>query len=113
MSAIDLKAAWGAVQAAAIGYAESRSKEAGQALSDAAVMYVEARQASQRPAPSGDEPTFGFGRNKGKRPSEVSKQDNEWYARVLAENVADESKARWRDQNQVLLDAVRVALGKY
>ncbi len=107
----DLKPAWAALQAAADAWAGSRTKEAGQALSDAAVVYVEARQRSLRPAPSPNEPTLGFGRNKGKRPSEIGKADLEWYAKVLAENVENPEKARWREQNQALLDAVRAALG--
>lgn len=54
-----------------------------------------------------EEPCFPeFGSNKGLPLSEGSMRDLEWYRRVLAQNVADPEKSRFRAANQRALDAI-------
>jgi phage recombination protein Bet len=58
-----------------------------------------------------DEPeeqvVMSFGSGKGKPLAELAAKDLNWYAKALAENVADEAKARWRDDNERKLNAIR------
>ena len=55
-------------------------------------------------------PVLTFGNAKGKRPANVDVKSLSWYEKVLSENVADPSKARWAESNQALLDSVRAEL---
>lgn len=51
-----------------------------------------------------------FGRSAGQAVEGASMRDLTFYESVLAKNVEDESKARWRDQNQATLDAIRAEI---
>lgn len=51
-------------------------------------------------------PQITFGKSKGKRASELNDKDLAWYVKALTENVADESKAQYRDNNQRTLDGL-------
>jgi len=55
----------------------------------------------ERSAVAGDEPLVRFGRDKGKRLSEVA--DLSWYRRAIAESVEDPSRERYRAQNEAHL----------
>lgn len=56
------------------------------------------------------EETVPFGRDKGKKLSEVN--DLSWLHRVVTENVNDPGKERWRAKNQELLDAIDAELAR-
>lgn len=84
-----------------------------QTLSDAAEAYAKARaderraKASERGAGAdGSDLVISFGRAKGQRVGEADDENLEWLARALAENIADESKARWRRENQKMRSAI-------
>lgn len=53
-----------------------------------------------------DEPTVAFGRQAGKKPSELEAKDLGWYIGAYQENVADAAKARFKKANQRVLDAL-------
>lgn len=53
-----------------------------------------------------------FGKSKGLAVGEAPVDDLEWTGRVLAENVADPAKAKYRDSNEGALDAVRAELAR-
>lgn len=69
---------------------------------------------SSRPA-SGGAPASGmtfppFGRLKG-QPIQGADMDNlEWYGRAIQQSVDDPSKARWKDRNQQVLDAINAEI---
>jgi hypothetical protein len=112
VSAEARKAAWMALADAARDFAAVEDAVQSQRLSDAAKAWA-AWSRTATPARTDDgEPVLSFGRNKGKRPSEVEQRDLEWYQRVLAENVDNPEKARWRADNERLLAAVEAALGQ-
>lgn len=111
MSAEARKAAWTELAEAARAFAALGEAVPAQRLSDAAKAWAVWSRPAAPSRTDGEEPVLGFGRNKGKRPSEVESKDLEWYAKVLQENVDNPEKARWRDANQALLDAVNAALG--
>jgi hypothetical protein len=50
--------------------------------------------------------TVGFGKSKGKTPGELADADLEWTIKAYTENVADPKKARYKAENQRVLDAL-------
>jgi hypothetical protein len=52
------------------------------------------------------EAVVAFAKAKGTRVVDLSDKDLEWYAKAYAENVADESKVKYRKGNQEILDAI-------
>lgn len=101
---------WANLTAAARGFASFDSRETKQALSDAAKAWA----AHDSPKPTrvdtdtGDEPRVRFGRDKGKRLSEV--KDLTWYRQALANIVADPAKARFKADNEDRLAEVEQEL---
>ena len=66
---------------------------------------------SPSPSPSSaSNMTVPFGRDKGKRLSEVD--DLSWLRRVVGKSVDDEAKQRFRAQNVALLDAIEAEIGR-
>lgn len=65
---------------------------------------------TQRPpqpaSPPSDSPTMPFGSGKGLAASALSDNDLSWYLKVMRENVADKSKARFRAGNMRLLNSL-------
>jgi hypothetical protein len=113
---MDRETAWRQLQAAsrteAAATPETRTSAAA-ALSEAAKEWARASgwREPRAEAPAGGEVlTFGFGSGRGQPPSAVDTKSLRWYAKVLAENVANVEKARWVTQNQALLDAVEAEL---
>ena len=47
-----------------------------------------------------------FGRSAGKTPAELEDKDLTWYVKAYGENVGDASKAKFKDANQRVLDAL-------
>jgi hypothetical protein len=73
--------------------------------------------AAEPEEPEAEEPeepgvVMSFGSGKGKPLSELTPKDLKWYERVLAENVANPSKDRFRADNERKLSAVRRELGR-
>jgi hypothetical protein len=64
----------------------------------------------ERSRVGGDGPLVKFGRDKGKRLSEVS--DLSWYRNAVASSVDDPSKERYRDQNVAHLAEIDEAMGR-
>jgi hypothetical protein len=64
----------------------------------------------ERSAVAGDGPLVRFGRDKGKRLSEVA--DLSWYRRAIAESVEDPSRERYRAQNEAHLDEVDAEIAR-
>jgi hypothetical protein len=50
---------------------------------------------------------IGFGRSKGKKPVELESADLDWCLKAYAENVADPKKAKYRAENQRILEALK------
>lgn len=50
--------------------------------------------------------TMPFGKDKGLPLSEAKTGNLRWMAEVLRESIADETKAKWRNSNQTLLEAI-------
>jgi len=50
--------------------------------------------------------TVPFGKNKGKRPSELNDKQLDWYIEAAEKGVNDPAKAKWKDKNQLWLDAL-------
>lgn len=69
---------------------------------------------TQRRASSGDSGARlpNFGRSAGGPVYGASMRDLAFYQGVLAKNVEDESKARWREQNQATLDAIEAEIAR-
>lgn len=68
---------------------------------------------TQRRAASGDSGGHrlpNFGKSAGGPVYGAALRDLEFYRSVLAKNVEDPSKARWRDQNQATLDAIEAEI---
>lgn len=67
---------------------------------------------TQRRAPSGDSGARlpNFGKAAGQPVHGASLKDLNFYQGVLAKNVEDPSKSRWRDQNQATLDAIEAEI---
>lgn len=105
--------AWAALQAAASTHASVGTKETGQVLSDAAKAWGLAT--GQRPpaAPRvvGDgDVLVPFGRQKGQPISACEVKDLEWLAQALLKSIGDPDKARWKDDNQRLVDAIEAEI---
>jgi hypothetical protein len=64
----------------------------------------------ERSAVAGDGPLVRFGRDKGKRLSEVA--DLSWYRRAIAESVEDPSRERYRAQNEAHLAEVDAEIAR-
>lgn len=89
------------------------------ALCVAATTYADARRAAApkgEPKPTGVADhrhagiTVPFGRSKGKQVADCDTNDLRWLHGVVQESVNDETKARWREQNVALLNAIEVEL---
>lgn len=71
--------------------------------------------ATTRPTSSGGAPASGmtfppFGRSKGLPIHGADMESLEWYGRAIQQSVDDPSKARWRDRNQQVLDAINAEI---
>jgi hypothetical protein len=108
--------AWARLVRAAKGYEVHRGSDEARELSDAAKAWAMAdttgtRAASgERAAVAGDGPTVRFGRDKGKRLSEVA--DLTWYRRAIAENVDDPARAEYRANNEAHLAAIDAEIAR-
>ena len=105
--------AWANLMSAAHAFSTTDSKETRAALSREAMAWAAVNgpqrvATGERSAVAGDGPLVRFGRDKGKPLSAVA--DLSWYRKALAENVADEAKARFRDQNVAHLAEVDAEL---
>jgi hypothetical protein len=97
--------------------ANEKDMTGGLALCKAASEYHEARMsaasgaaAAARQPETRDEVLLPFGRAKGKPLSKAGKGDLEWVLGALENSIEDASKARWRDSNIELRDAVKAEL---
>ncbi len=103
-----------ALVVAAAKHAVEGSDVALKALCEAATVYGQTRLANAKPpppTPSG-ELTMPFGRSKGKAISAAEFDDLEWMLPKIEASIADESKARWRSDNEALAIAIRVELAE-
>jgi hypothetical protein len=55
----------------------------------------------------GAEPSVAFGNSQGKKPSELTDKDLDWYIAAYEKNVADPKRERFVRANQHVLDALR------
>lgn len=105
----------------AIAFAGGDVNDRGQQriLCEAAKAYARAFDGAARnppgapPSPSPSSATdmmVPFGRDKGKRLSEVD--DLSWLRRVVGKSVDDEAKQRFRAQNIALRDAIEAEIGR-
>lgn len=69
-------------------------------------------QREQPPRESGEGVTIRFGRASGTAISEAEDSDLSWYATALERSVNDPDKARYKQQNQRDLDAVRAEIAR-
>lgn len=70
----------------------------------------EQRAAGTVSRPAGEVRTVRLGKSRGTPIPDADDNTLEWYRGVLAENVANPAKARWRDENQADLDAVEAEI---
>ena len=109
------KAAWRALQMAATAFSKSTTgdTEAAKALSDAALAYAAARGGPkpQRAATTGDGGhVLPFGRSKGLPITKATPADLQWVLGALQKSIDDPEKARWRESNEALAEAIRSEL---
>jgi hypothetical protein len=79
------------------------------ALSAAAKEWARAsgwREPRAETTTGGDVPVLPFGRAKGTPITEATVKDLEWTAGALGRSIDDETKARWREDNVRLRDAI-------
>jgi hypothetical protein len=119
------RAAWKALTDACYQYERSRAawdyvtrgpfKDA-QAQTDLveAACQVALMKGYRLPPGSRDDSTgevvVGFGRNKGQPVSSLEPSDLEWYRNAYAENIDNPERAKWRDANQRILDAIEAEI---
>lgn len=105
---------WRALRFAALQYADNRNIVLATALADAATAYAQARdenkKAARPAASSGSKVLMPFGRSKGVAVSDAPTDDLKWMLGVLKESLADESKSRFWDSNQIQHDAIEAEL---
>jgi hypothetical protein len=109
------KAAWRALQVAATAFGKSTTgdTEAAKALSDAALAYAAARGGGAKPqrAATGDDgPRIPFGRSKNLPIAKADAKDLQWVLGALQKSIDDPEKARWRESNEALAEAIRSEL---
>lgn len=104
----DAKArAWSILAQAAIAFGGDKSPAAAQALSDAAKEWA----AASKPAKSASSgAVIPFGRSKGTAVADAETKDLRWVAGALRSSIDNPEKARFRDANQALLDAIEAEL---
>lgn len=115
----DVKRTWAALSgAAALHVADPDDLAAKKALADAADAYSKARAAARgasgaKPAQVGASGVvMPFGRSKGVAIEGATVNDLRWVANALAQSIDNPDKARWRDENQRVLDAIQRELDK-
>ena len=105
------KAAWRELQVAATAFGKSTTgdTEAAKALSDAALAYAAARGGPkpQRAATGDGGHVLPFGRSKGLPITKATPADLQWVLGALQKSIDDPEKARWRDSNEALAEAIR------
>lgn len=101
-------AAWTALARAAVAFAgDGKSAVTAQALSDAAKEWA----AASKPAKSASSgAVIPFGRSKGTAVADAETKDLRWVAGALRSSIDNPEKARFRDSNQALLDAIDAEL---
>jgi hypothetical protein len=106
------KLAWGALAQSAQRYSAQPEAVAAQSLAEAAVAWAVAKGYREpRPASTGaGEVLVPFGRSKGQPLSACEVKDLEWLRGAVAKSVDDPEKARWRDSNQAMLDAIEAEI---
>jgi hypothetical protein len=114
---MDKKSAWLELSATAKAFGLEPTKEKGQALANAAISWARASgwrepRAESSEAVSSEAVLPNYGRNKGQPISGTETKDLQWYAKTLAESVANPEKERWREKNQEVLDAIQAELAR-
>jgi hypothetical protein len=115
----DVKRTWAMLSGAALGHAANPEDLAlKKELADAADAYSKARTAARgatgaKPAQAGvSGVVMPFGRSKGVAIEQATVNDLRWVASALAQSIDNPDKARWRDENQRVLDAIQRELDK-
>jgi hypothetical protein len=112
MSDITRAKAWTDLVDASDAHHVERTKERAQSLSEAAKAWASASRegAPQRAATTGDGPVIPFGRSKGLPITKADAKDLQWVLGALQKSIDDPEKARWRDSNEALAEAIRSEL---
>jgi hypothetical protein len=95
---------WKNVQQAAVAFAESPDAAANKKLHETCLAYVAVKCPPEEPI------ILPFGRSKGKTLKKGATDDLEWMVDRLKESVADETKSKWKENNEVLLAAIQAEL---
>ena len=111
---------WRALEGAARDYAATGDMSQAKSLAVAAEAYTRARWAANT-GKAGTKPSEGrgalsgvvvpFGRSKGVAIEEADAKDLRWVANALGQSIDNPDKARWRDDNERVLDAIQKELG--
>ena len=111
MTSPTIIAAWQVVQKAAVAFSKSTTgdTEANRALHEAVLAYAATRQPA-KPDKRATGIVLKFGRSKGKTIEDAATADLQWMVSALGENIEDPDKARWRQQNVELRDAIETEL---
>ncbi len=105
---------WNRLAEAAVRYAATRDIHDGEELRDTAEADTRARW-SEKSGKAGEHKTRGqgvvripqkFGRCGGMAVHELDTKDLDWYRGAIARSIDDPEKAKFRDNNQTLLDAI-------
>jgi hypothetical protein len=113
MSDITRAKAWTDLVDASDAHHVERTKERAQALSEAAKAWASAARegAPQRATTTGDDgPQIPFGKSKGTPITKADERDLKWVLGALQKSIDDPEKARWRESNEALAEAIRSEL---
>lgn len=108
--------AWAALSSAARQFNDDPTDpEYKRRLSDAALAWGAAKRgvtatAPSAPAASNTNITLPFGRSKGRPLREAPTDDLKWILPKIQHSVDDPEKARWRDANAALVEAIQAEL---
>lgn len=97
---------------AAFDYAKTQSQAHWSQLCQAAESFAKARWAVKAPpkAEASSGLTMPFGNSKGTPLEKCVDKDLRYLVGRLEESILDESKSKWREKNQQLLDAAKAEL---
>lgn len=110
--------AWANLMSAAHAFSTADSKETRAALSREAMAWASVNgpqrvAMGERSAVAGDGMVMPFGRDKGKRLSELDERSLLWWKGVYERDIADGAKANFLARNQAALDAVNERLADF
>jgi hypothetical protein len=101
-------------EAVAFAYGDRNDRARQQKLCEAAKQYhrefIERTAKPEGSEPPTDELTVPYGKQQGKKLSECKASDLKWLLGTVLENIENPDKAKWREKNEALADAIERTL---